>query len=69
MSALRLYLPLVHLGKVLDIQKGGLVSASFVSVSGLLLYFFCLCFGSWLQGLGENSEAKVPSKVAALPFL
>ena len=63
--ALRQYLPLVRLGKVLDIQKGGLVSASFVSVSRL---FFCLCFSSWLQGSGENSEAKSPLESGCTPL-
>ena len=66
--ALRQYLPLVRLGKVLDIQKGGLVSASFVSVFDL--FFFRLCFGSWLQGAGGKIQRpKGPVKVVALPFL
>ena len=76
MSALRLYLPLVRLGKVLSLQKSGLVSffwfqsqsltfLAFVSVS----YFVSVLV--WLQDRGENSEVpkKVLCKVAALPFL
>ena len=75
MSALRLYLPLARLGKVLDVQKGGLVSASFVSVSGFFLAFgFCLflfCFSLVAGSGGEfrGSKKKVLGKVAALPFL
>ena len=76
--ALRQYLPLVRLGK--DSPCLITVSVPFVLflvcclifLSRFLVcvsvFFFCLCFSSWLQGSGENSEAKSPLESGCTPL-